>query len=241
MNIPLHDCRGSVRAYALIDGTDAAHVAAHSWHLGDGHPRTMIGGKQFLLSRFILGLPRGHRYAVRHLNGDPLDCRRANLHAPSRPLVIQDSSTTVRLPLFTRHRVAWFRIDRADLPTVAPLPWGLLSGYPACRAKEGADMIYLHRLLMGLRPGDPREVDHINRDRLDNTRANLRITTANQQNVAPRSTTGVRNVTRTRAGTYKVGIHAGGAHVHIGTFTTLAEADRAAKEARRRLLPFAVD
>lgn len=44
--------------------------------------------------------------------------------------------------------------------------------------------IWIHREILGLRPGDGQECDHINHDGLDNRRANIRIstTTQNQQN-----------------------------------------------------------
>lgn len=43
------------------------------------------------------------------------------------------------------------------------------------------ERIPMHRAIAGLRSGDPRQVDHINRDRLHNRRANLRIIEANVQ------------------------------------------------------------
>lgn len=38
-------------------------------------------------------------------------------------------------------------------------------------------VVHLHRVVMGLKVGDRRIVDHINRDRFDNRSANLRIVT----------------------------------------------------------------
>jgi hypothetical protein len=40
--------------------------------------------------------------------------------------------------------------------------------------------ILLHRLILGLSPGDPRKGDHANLDTLDNQRSNLRIATKSQ-------------------------------------------------------------
>lgn len=52
--------------------------------------------------------------------------------------------------------------------------------------REGSSSQFMHRVIMGLERGNPLTVDHINRDKLDNRRANLRIVTLaqNQQNVA---------------------------------------------------------
>jgi hypothetical protein len=57
--------------------------------------------------------------------------------------------------------------------------WSLNSdGY--VRASIDGEWVYLHRLIMNCPKGQ--EVDHINRNKLDNTRENLRVVT-HQQNV----------------------------------------------------------
>lgn len=62
--------------------------------------------------------------------------------------------------------------------------WGLHTAGYAARKADGTT-VYLHREIVGLTPGDGLMADHINRDKLDNRRANLRVVTpaGNAQNV----------------------------------------------------------
>lgn len=55
-------------------------------------------------------------------------------------------------------------------------------------AGVGQRSILLHRVILDLKHGDGLQSDHVNGDRLDNRRANLRVVThaQNGQNVAPR-------------------------------------------------------
>lgn len=78
-------------------------------------------------------------------------------------------------------------VDDADVEEVRKYRWAFRNGYALrytgprgkCRA------VYLHRFLLGLVPGDDIRVDHINGNKLDNRRANLRVCTdaQNQQNL----------------------------------------------------------
>lgn len=64
-------------------------------------------------------------------------------------------------------------IDFEDLSRIREYHWNISAGkYP--RARVGGKQVYLHSFLMPLDKG--LEVDHINRDRLDNRKINLRMT-----------------------------------------------------------------
>jgi len=66
----------------------------------------------------------------------------------------------------------WARVDPEDLPKVLDRVWSYARGY-ASNKPVGL----MHRFILGLgphKPGDP-VVDHVNHDRLDNRRGNLRV------------------------------------------------------------------
>lgn len=82
------------------------------------------------------------------------------------------------------------------------------------------------------------DTDHINGNRADNRRANLRDVTrsVNLQNLrrARRDNrAGMLGVKKTRSGSFEARINLGGRYVHIGTFKTAAEAHGAYLAAKR--------
>ena len=106
-------------------------------------------------------------------------------------------------------------------------------------ARVDAQDAYLAREVMGLRSFDGRMVDHVNHDKLDNTRANLRVCTnsQNQQNrkgAASHNRTGLRGVCKGRDG-FRACVGTCGKVRYLGTFKTADEAARVAEAARRQL------
>lgn len=98
----------------------------------------------------------------------------------------------------------------------------LLSQYRWCYHVRGYAVtcihyktVYMHRMVMNAQPGQL--VDHIDGDKLNNTRANLRFATAaqNQQNKAPR--TGFKGVTFTK-GRWHARIKVQGKLRYLGAF-----------------------
>lgn len=84
---------------------------------------------------------------------------------------------------------------------------------------------------MGLCPGDGKQVDHINRDTLNNRRCNLRVVTqrGNMGNMKNQSQYGVgvkKKGNRYQARTWL----AGGKFKYIGTFDTSEEARKARED-----------
>lgn len=74
-------------------------------------------------------------------------------------------------------------------------------------------------------------VDHINRNKLDNRRVNLRYATQSvnmiNQSMNSRNTTGIRGVTKAEKGRYRAQINIRGKHICLGRYTTIEEAQKA--------------
>jgi hypothetical protein len=103
----------------------------------------------------------------------------------------------------------------------------------------------LHREVFGLADDDPREVDHINRDKLDNRRSNLRVGThaLNCQNVAGHAGSSMfRGVCwHRRAQKWHAYGYLKGQRHHLGTFEREEDAATAVSAWRAEHMPFSQD
>lgn len=140
---------------------------------------------------------------------------------------------TIEIPL-TQGKVAL--IDDADLPLVEAHKWCVsIAGYVTSRKTAGLTM---HRLLLD--PPDGVETDHIDGNKLNNQRSNLRGAT-HQENCRNRSrradnTSGYKGVTWNKAAQkWYAGIWlADHKHIHLGTFVDPLVAARAYDDAARK-------
>jgi hypothetical protein len=161
-------------------------------------------------------------------------------------------SATVEVPL--RGRDGGIRavaiVDVADAEVVLAHRWNLADGYASRSFREGGVVKteLLHRFLMGLRPGDARQVDHRNLDRLDCRRANMRVVTKaqNQQNLAaggvPGTSSRYRGVSWNKAtGRWRAQAKVAGRKHWLGDFHDEDEAGRVAAAFRAAHMPFALN
>ena len=133
-------------------------------------------------------------------------------------------------------------VDDTDLDIAHAYRWQLSStGYAhrIARIDGKRRMVSFHRLITNAPQG--LEVDHINGDRLDNRRSNLRFVTRkqNSQNLhraRPESRSGIRGVRFARGGRWRAYAYVDGREINLGKFGTAEEADAAARAGRRRLM-----
>jgi hypothetical protein len=153
---------------------------------------------------------------------------------------------SIRVPLYARDGTvrAWSIIDDEDAH-LAAYRWRLSHNGYACRTLQGngrQPTVFLHRDVLGLVHGDVLEADHIDGDRLNNRRSNLRVVThaQNQQNLPSRGGTsqsrGVFWYEPARKWRAKVQVN--GRMFYLGRFADEDEAGRVASECRLQIMPF---
>lgn len=151
---------------------------------------------------------------------------------------------------------AYALVDDADFEWLSQWRWSLNGrGYVSrteylrlSNGKERKRAILMHRVILGLERGDPRQGEHENRNRLDCRRSNLRIAERgmldNGQNVGPpgNNTSGYRGVSwHKRLRKWRARVWLAGKEYHLGWFDTVEEADEACKAFRAQYMPFSED
>jgi hypothetical protein len=137
-------------------------------------------------------------------------------------------------------------VDDDMEPFLRPWRWRIASnGYvvrDAARKVGGArHTLAMHRIIAGLVHGDPLEVDHINHNRLDNRRENLRLVTRAQNNQNQPARSGFRGVHRLPSGRWCARASINRQQHHIGVYDTEFEAARAAEEFRAKHMPHSLE
>lgn len=183
--------------------------------------------------------------------GNRCSPRCAKIQRPVPAEMLPDG-ITARIPLLNRagETVGHTLIDASDADFLCQWGWTLNAQGYAARANTTSDgkreTVRIHRELLGL-PRIPNgiEVDHISRDKLDNRRTNLRIVTRweQMQNIPPRiGSSPYRGVWfHKSSGKWRAQVQVHGEQYYLGGFTSEMEASEAARTARARLMPYAID
>lgn len=110
-------------------------------------------------------------------------------------------------------------VDDEDYPIAMAYSWHVsCRGYAQHSPKPGAS-VFMHRFLIDAPEG--KQVDHINGDKLDNRKSNLRLCT-NQENCRARhkaNPSGFRGVSRKNKG-WQASISDGKKHHYLGIYPT---------------------
>lgn len=134
-------------------------------------------------------------------------------------------------------------VDAADYEALSAFKWYALSTGDGFYAAKGSGsrpggVVLMHRLLCAAPSG--RQVDHINGQRLDNRRANLRLCTQAQNRcnagIRANNRSGFKGVSRhSKNAVWVAHVQSGGVTHYLGSFGDKAEAARAYDAAARRL------
>jgi hypothetical protein len=148
--------------------------------------------------------------------------------------------------------VAWAVIDAEDEELLGAHRWYRdPRGYAVRQVRvrpgrDGQSSEKMHRVVLGLAPGDGVLSDHVNRNRLDNRRANLRrcnyAENAQNRKVKRATSSRFRGVTwNEKVGKWRAQVWFEKTPYYLGYFPTEQEAGDAAAAKRRELMPFAID
>ena len=117
-------------------------------------------------------------------------------------------------------------IDDEDYELIRPYQWRYHPKKNYAMTKIDGRTVLMHRLIMDAPDGI--QVDHINHDRMDNTRNNLRLCTnaQNQYNTKPQKDreSKYKGVTRTPSGKWQARIGYEGTQYYLGSYNTEEQA-----------------
>jgi hypothetical protein len=129
-------------------------------------------------------------------------------------------------------------VDEEDYASVCDITWGMDDyGYARTLVRNNngkAKLLRLHTLILP-RTDSSLFVDHINTDKLDNRKSNLRLVTRGQNNanVGPKRGRKYKG-THKIFNRWKAQINKDGKTIHLGMYATEEDAARAYNEAARR-------
>jgi len=147
----------------------------------------------------------------------------------------------IRLSKRSKKKPSFAMVDDFDFEFLSKFDWSNMGGY-AARLEKGV-RIWMHRVIMNLPPfpkrrRDAQYVDHINFDKLDNRKKNLRVCSP-QQNAChrrnPNNTSGYRGVTWSKQmKMWQVSIVVNWKSISLGLYKNKKEAAKVYNEAAQK-------
>lgn len=217
-----------------VDGTifkfdidDFDRISAHTWRkTNKGTIITYIRRKEVSLSRFILCLSKNDKKVLLR---EPYDYRKENLFCGNRYKLCDDY---YEVECFDK---TIFKIDICDYDMVKDYVWHLSNNYIV--GKVDKKEIKLHRFLLS--PTKEEEIDHKDRDTLNNRRNNLRIISRSEncfnRGLQSNNTSGQVGVYKlTDYNRFAAQINYDGNRIYLGSFDTHEEAVNARKRAEEK-------
>ena len=211
----------------LFDIEDYNRISKHVWKKNkNGFIVTIINGKTTLLSRFILNLNKNNKKVLLR---NKFDYRRDSLFYGNRYKLC---GNYYEVECFDK---SIFQIDSKDYDLVNKYTWHVLHGYVI--SKINGRTIKLHRFLLS--PKSNEEIDHKDRNPLNNCRNNLRIVSRSEnyinRGLASNNTSGYIGVYKINGyDRYAAQINCDGKRIYLGSFDTLDEAVNERRKAEEK-------
>lgn len=230
----------------IVDSEDYEYLNQWSWHFHTaGYVQRRERNRSILMQRCVAVRWKGEgRHIVRHLDRDKTNNQRCNLIVSTAGVALKTAGLT-KIPLLARDGSVreYATVDEEYVDGLLERRWSLDSdGYAITSTHKAGRRVVLrmHRVVLGR--DDTPEVDHINGNRLDNRRSNLRPATRvqNAQNHRPgKSYRGTSyNSKRKR---WMASVRADGRSKNLGYYKSRDEAAAVAAEFRREHLPYSIE
>lgn len=218
----------------LIDAIDYESVSQKTWVKRKASIATKDGKWGIGLGAFIVS-PEEKSKKVFRKDCSSYDFRRKNLYCGN---IYVKRDGYYECEDFAGNK---FFIDECDYNDCSKYVWHVdPNGYVISKFADGK-VRKLHRFLLGLKNGDKLEVDHIDRNPLNNRRENLRLAdrSMNCQNrgMSSKNKSGVTGVCKSGSG-WVAQINDKGVRHYLGYFLDKEEAIRKRKEAELQIPTF---
>lgn len=217
----------------VIDKEDFDMVSKYRWELVESGVYGDVDGKYMSLSRYILGVKDKSKRVLRR-DRSCLDYRKSNLFSGN---IYRDRGNYYDVECYDGR---FFKISKDSIGSIIEYQWHIDKNKYVITKNKSGRVLKLHRLLMGVTDVGGVEVDHINRDTLDNRLDNLRLADRSlncfNRDVTSKNKSGV-------IGVYKMSgyskwcaqINKGGVRTYLGSYNSFDEAVSARKDAERNM------